>query len=269
MLSAIILFLFVGMLGGFVSGLLGIGGGVIMVPLLTLAFTCLGVEPEHVYRLAAGTSLASIIFTSIASARAHNRHLPVRWDLVKAFAPYLIVSTFLGTAIATRINPGILKIVFILFLFSLAGRMLFNIHLKAREKPLPAMATRVVSSLIGLFCSFVGVGGGTMIVPYLTWNGANMHSAIGVSATLGFFISLSGALGYAVNGLSETGLPWGAFGYVHIPALAAIMLTAVIFAPYGVKLAHKLTEKKLKFVFAIAMLLVGVGMVWTTINSWL
>ena len=269
MLSAAIIFICVGIVGGFVSGLLGIGGGVIMVPLLTLAFTWMGVEPEFVYRLAAGTSLASIIFTSIASARAHAKHLPVRWDLVKGFAPYLVVGTLLGTVVATRINPGILKVVFVLFLFSLAVRMLLNIHLKTREFPLPSSITGVVGSLIGLFCSFVGVGGGTMIVPYLTWNAVSMHSAIGVSATLGFFISLSGALGYCINGLGEAGLPWGALGYVHIPALVIIMVTAVFFAPYGVKLAHKLTEKRLKFVFGVAMLIIGMGMAFTTINSWL
>ena len=269
MLSATILFICVGIVGGFISGLLGIGGGIIMVPLLTLAFTWLGVEPEYIYRLAAGTSLASIVFTSIASARAHNKHLPVRWDLVKGFAPYLVVGTFLGTAVATRINPGILKIVFVLFLFSLAVRMLFNIHLKVRDSALPAAVTGVVGSVIGLFCSFVGVGGGTMIVPYLTWNGIGMHSAVGVSSALGFFISLSGGIGYSINGLSETGLPWGALGYVHIPALVIIMITAVLFAPYGVKLAHKLTEKRLKLVFGLAMLIIGMGMAWTTVNSWL
>lgn len=269
MLSAAILFICVGIIGGFVSGLLGIGGGVIMVPLLTLAFTWLGVEPEYIYRLAAGTSLACIIFTSLASARAHGKHLPMRWDLVKSFSPYLVVGTFLGTVVATRINPGILKIVFVLFLFSLAVRMLLNLHLKPRKAPLPAPVTGLVGWIIGLFCSFVGVGGGTMIVPYLTWNGVAMHSAIGASSALGFFISLSGAVGYVANGLNEPGLPWGALGYVHIPALVAAMLTTVFFASYGVRLAHKLSEKRLKFVFGIAMLVMGMGMAWNTISGWI
>ena len=269
MLSASLIFIWTGIVGGFISGLLGIGGGVVMVPLLVLAFTLLGVEPEHIYRMAVGTSLASIIFTSLASARAHNKYLPLRWDLVKGLAPYLVVGTLLGTAVAARINPNILKIIFTLFLFGLAGRMLFHLQLKPRATPLPPALSGVFGSVIGFFCSLVGIGGGTMIVPYLTWNCASIHCAIGVSATLAFFVSLSGALGYAINGMILTNLPWGAWGYVHMPALVAIMISAAICAPYGVRLAHKLSEARLKLLFSMAMLIIGLGMAWTTINSWI
>lgn len=265
MIFALMLFLTVGMVGGFFSGLLGIGGGIIMVPLLSLAFSLLGADPDQIYRLAVGTSLASIAFTSFSSARAHNKYMPLRWDLIKSLAPWLVLGTLAGSSVATRLNPLFLKAFFTLFIFTLAVNMLVGFKFGQRKNPVPPALSAPVGALIGAICSLVGIGGGTIIVPYLHWNCNTMRCAIAVSASLGVFISISGALGYVVNGIVEhgfpgAGMPWGALGYVHLPALAAIMLTAVLFAPMGVKIAHKLTERRLKIIFGLMMLIIGTGM---------
>ena len=268
MLFAIFLFLCVGIIGGFISGLLGLGGGVIIVPLLTIAFTWIGIDPNEIYRLAVGTSLASIAFTSFASARAHNKTLPLRWDLVKSLAPYLVVGILLGSTVATRINPTILKTIFTLFIYSLALRMLLDFRLKKRTKEVPISLNVVVGTIIGVACSLLGIGGGTLLVPYMTWVSGSMHCAVGVSAALGVFISIAGTTGYIINGLNEPGLPWGTLGYIHIPALTAIMITSIFFAPLGVRLAHKLSARKLKIVFGCAMFVIGSGMLWGLINAY-
>jgi len=269
MVYAISLFLAVGAAGGFFSGLLGIGGGVVMVPLLTLAFTLLGVAPDQIYRLAVGTSLASIAFTSLASARAHHKVIPLRRDLIKNMAPWLVLGTLAGSSVATKIDPAFLKAFFTLFIFALAAHMLLDLKIKQRKTPAPNTVTGIAGTAIGVISSMIGIGGGTMIVPYLTWNGNNMHSAIGVSAGLGFFISLSGTIGYIFNGISQNGMPWGALGYVHIPALAAVMLTATLVAPAGVKLAHKLSAAQLKLVFGCSMLAIGASMLTNLIRNYL
>lgn len=269
MIYAIALFLAVGVAGGFFSGLLGIGGGVVMVPLLTLAFTLIGVDPAQIYRLAVGTSLASIAFTSLASARAHHKVMPLRWSLVRGMAPWLVLGTLAGSSVATRINPAFLKAFFTLFIFALAAHMLIGFKIKQREQAPAYALTGAVGTVIGVISSMIGIGGGTMIVPYLTWTGNSMHSAVGVSASLGFFISLSGTGGYIFNGLSQAGLPWGALGYVHIPALLAVMLTATLIAPFGVKLAHKLSAARLKIVFGCSMLVIGASMLTNLIKNYL
>ena len=266
---AAFLFLAVGLAGGVFSGLLGIGGGVIMVPLLTLAFTFLGVDPQQIYRLAVSTSLASIAFTSLASARAHSKFIPLRWDLIKNMAPWLVLGTLTGSIIAARVSPVFLKAFFTLFIFALGARMLSGLKLKQREKPLGHAATGAASILIGLVSSMIGIGGGSMIVPYLNWNSSNMHSAIGASASLGFFISLSGTAGYILNGLNQTALPWGTLGYIHVPALLVIMGGATLCAPLGVKLAHKLSPGQLRMVFGCSMFLIGTGMLTNLIKNYI
>ena len=266
---AAFLFLAVGLAGGVFSGLLGIGGGVIMVPLLTLAFTFLGVDPQQIYRLAVGTSLASIAFTSLASARAHSKFIPLRWGLIRSMAPWLVLGTLAGSSIAARISPTFLKAFFTLFIFTLGARMLSGLKLKQREKPLGRTATSAISIVIGLVSSMIGIGGGSMIVPYLNWNLSSMHSAIGVSASLGFFISLSGTAGYILNGLNQSALPWGALGYIHIPALLIIMGGATLCAPLGVRLAHKLSPGQLRVVFGSSMLLIGAGMLTSLIKNYI
>ena len=270
----ILLFFAVGLIGGFFSGLLGIGGGIIMVPLLSLAFSLLGADPEQVYRLAVGTSLAGITFTSFSSAMAHNKRLPLPWKIIRGLAPWLILGTLLGSSMATRINPVFLKAVFSLFIFSLAFFMLTGFRAAQRARPLPAAISAGAGVLIGGFCSLVGIGGGTIIVPYLHWNGNNMLGAIGASAALGVCISISGALGYAVNGIIErglpgAGLPWGTLGYIHLPALLAVMFTAALAAPLGAKLAHQSTEQRLKLIFGLVMLLIGTGMLLNLMGCFL
>ncbi|MBQ4132359.1 MAG: sulfite exporter TauE/SafE family protein, partial [Desulfovibrionaceae bacterium] len=182
MIQATMLFLSVGLVGGFFSGLLGIGGGIIMVPLLSLAFSLLGVEPGQIYRLAVGTSLAGIAFTSFSSALSHHRRIPLRKDLIKGLAPWLVAGTLAGSSVATRINPLFLKAFFTLFIFALALRMLTGFKAAQREKPVAAAVSAVAGVLIGGFCSLVGIGGGTIIVPYLHWNCNSMPCAVGVSA---------------------------------------------------------------------------------------
>lgn len=267
MLSAILVFLAVGAIAGLVAGLLGLGGGVVVVPLLSIALASVGVAPEYVYRMAVATSMAGIIFTALSSAKAHNQASPLRFDLIKPLAPSLVIGTLGGSYLATSLDPALLKIVFTLFLYFLAARMLLNWQLKPRQKKLPAPAIGVVGMGMGVMCSLIGVGGGTMLVPFLTWINTPIHNAIGVSAALSFFIAASGTVGYVLNGLNQSGLPAWSLGYVHLLALACIVPTSVLTAPFGVKLAYRLSPKQLKIVFGLTMLVLGSGMLWGLLKN--
>ncbi len=259
MISAILIFISVGILGGLTSGLLGLGGGIIIVPLLSIAFNWLGLPSQYIYHMAVATSMSCILFSSIFSAKAHNKKNPLRWDLIKILAPVLILGALAGSHIATCINSIYLKIFFAIFLFSLAIRMLLNLHFPICKTKLPEPILAGIGICIGIICSLVGIGGGTLIVPFLNCQGVSLHKAIGVSATLGFFIALAGSLGYIISNLYQMDIP-STLGYIHLPALLCIAPSSILTAPYGVKLAYKLKAKTLKIIFGFTMLLLGSGM---------
>lgn len=250
-----------GAVAGFFAGLLGVGGGAIMVPVLALMFAAQGFPETHLMHLALGTSMAAIIFTSISSLRAHHGHGAVRWPIVRIIAPGIIVGTFAGAQLASIVPTRPLAIFFTVFMSYVAFQMLANIKPKpSRQLPGP-LGMFVVGNGIGAVSALVAIGGGSLSVPFMTWCNVKMHEAIGTSAAIGFPIAVAGTLGYLVGGWGASGLPAWSFGYVYLPALAACVVTSMLTAPLGAKAAHSLPVATLKKIFAGVILLLLAKMV--------
>jgi uncharacterized membrane protein YfcA len=261
-MESLIPYLLTGACIGMLSGLLGIGGGLVIVPVLVFTLSAAGVSGGHVMQVALGTSLATIIFTSISSARAHHRHQAVNWKLVCSIAPGIIAGTLLGSWLGANMQTGVLKFIFTLFAFAVGTELMFN----ARPKPsreLPGrMAIVLVGAAIGGLSSLVGIGGGSLSVPFMIYCNVPMRQAVGTSSAIGLPIALAGATGYALAGLKVQGLPQFSLGYIYLPALAGIALASVLTAPIGARLAHRLPVPQLKKVFALLLYGLGVKMAW-------
>jgi uncharacterized membrane protein YfcA len=254
-------YLALGAVAGFFAGLLGVGGGAIMVPVLALMFAAQGFPEAHLMHLALGTSMAAIIFTSISSLRAHHGHGAVRWPIVRIIAPGILVGTFAGAQLASIVPTRPLAIFFTLFMSYVAFQMLANIKPKpARQLP-GTFGMFVVGSGIGAVSALVAIGGGSLSVPFMTWCNVKMHEAIGTSAAIGFPIAVAGTLGYLVGGWGAGGLPVWSFGYVYLPALAACVVVSMLTAPLGAQAAHSLPVATLKKIFAGVILLLLAKMV--------
>lgn len=247
-------YLALGAFAGFFAGLLGVGGGGVMVPVLTSLFIAQGFPKDVAVHLALGTSMAAIVVTSISSLRAHHQHGAVRWDIVKAVAPGVLVGTFLATFLASRVSAVPLAVFFACFMTYVAVQMLINVKSKpSRQLPGPLGLTAVGGGIGGI-SALVAIGGGSLSVPFMTWCNVPMHHAIGTSAAIGLPIALAGAVGYLVNGWGAGGLPPYSIGFVYVPALV-LMAVSVLTAPLGARLAHRLPVATLKKIFAGVLLL--------------
>jgi uncharacterized membrane protein YfcA len=255
-------YLALGAVAGFFAGLLGVGGGAIMVPVLALMFAAQGFPKEHLMHLALGTSMAAIVFTSISSLRAHHKHGAVNWAIVRTITPGILVGTFAGAQLASVIPTRPLAIFFTVFMTYVAFQMLANIKPRpARQLP-GGFGMFAVGSGIGAISALVAIGGGSLTVPFLTWCNVKMHNAIGTSAAVGFPIAVAGSVGYLVGGgVTGSGLPSGSFGYIYVPALVACVVLSMLTAPLGARAAHKLPVPALKRIFAGMILLLLAKMV--------
>ena len=262
MITSMLVFLASGAVAGVLAGLLGVGGGIVIVPMLALILPWQGVPAQYVQHLALGTSLASIIVTSISSSRAHHSRGAVRWDIWKSITPGILVGTFLGGLVAAEMPIAFLKGFFVCFLYFVALQMLLDLKPKASRDLPGALGTSAVGGGIGLISSFVGIGGGTLSVPFMSLCNVPMHTAVGTSAAIGFPIAVAGTLGYIVGGWGMPDLPPGALGYVHVLAFAGLAFASFFTAPLGAKLAHKLPVKTLKRFFAVFLLIMATRMLW-------
>ena len=252
-----------GLVVGFLAGLLGVGGGLIIVPVLIMLLhahgLAVGMEPQ----LALGTSLASILFTSLSSVRAHHRHGAVEWPLVRRIAPGIVLGTLTGAVLAAQMSATVLKVFFVVFLFYAATQMWLDFR-PAPHRGLPGRAqTTLAGGVIGAVSSWVGIGGGTLSVPFMLWHNVPLHRAIATSAAIGFPIALAGAAGYAMGGWHASGLPVGSLGFVYLPALTGIVMGSVLTAPMGARTAHRLPVRPLKRVFALLLFALALRMAWT------
>lgn len=262
MLTIIALYLGLGAVAGVLAGLLGIGGGLVIVPMLVFAFTWQGLPAEHMMHLALGTSLASIIFTAVSSFMAHHKRGAVRWEVVRRITPGIIIGTLAGTFLAAALSTTFLKIFFAIFLYFVAWQILSG-RKPQPGRELPGHGGMLgIGGGIGVFSSLVGIGGGTLSVPFMLWCNIGLHQAIGTSAAIGFPIAVAGTIGYIFNGWPVADLPAWSLGYIYLPALAGIVAASVLTAPWGVRLAHSLPVAKLKKIFAILLLAVASRMLW-------
>ena len=260
MLTTLLIYALVGAIVGILAGLFGIGGGLVIVPMLLYAFSLQPIPHELTMHLALGTSLASIIFTSISSSFAHHKRGAVHWDIVKKITIGILVGTFLGSCIASLMSTNFLKIFFVVFLFVVATQILLNKKPKPGREIPGTLGMFGTGNVIGMFSSLVGIGGGTLSVPFMLWCNINAHHAVATSAAIGLPIALSGAFGYIFNGWNVAGLPHYSLGYVYLPALFGITAISVLTAPIGVKLAHSLPVHRLKRIFSLLLYVVATKM---------
>lgn len=245
-----------GIMAGLLAGLLGVGGGIIIVPMLTFLFSSQQLPYDHVAHLAVGTSLASIAFTSISSMRSHHARGCVEWDIFKKISPGILAGSLFGTWVAAQLSTRFLKGFFVAFLVYVSIQMFLEFKPSPR-KPVGKSGMFFFGSLIGGISALVGIGGGTMSVPFLIWHAVPIRSAIGTSAAIGFPIAISGTLGYILNGMHEPTLPPLTLGYIYLPALFGVSIMSMLTAPLGAKIAHHIPVKSLKKGFACFLVLVA------------
>lgn len=252
-----------GIVVGIMAGLLGIGGGGILVPILTTIFIFQGVSKDTVVHLALGTSMACIALTSLSSMRAHHANSAVNWHLAKIMSFGMIIGTFLATFLIPYISSKILAIFFTIFMAYVSFQMLRNTKRHAKTGDINKTELRFVTLGIGAISALVSIGGGSLTVPYLTWRNINIRNAIGTSAALGFFISIAGTLGYLINGILSVGATKYTWGYIYVPAVFLISIPSYFTAPLGAKLTQKLPVQNLKKIFGILLLVLSFKMLFS------
>ena len=251
-----------GIFAGFVAGLFGVGGGLTIVPLLFMLFSAQDFPVQHTMHLALGTSMATIVFTSIASTRAHHSHGAVRWDVVKAFAPGLMLGTFSGSFVAAWVPTRPLAMVFTVIVYYAAAQMILDFKPKPHRALPGTIGMFTAGAVIGVVSSLVAAGGGFLSIPFMVFCNVAIHNAVGTSAALGFPIALAGSFGYIASGLKATGLPEYSLGYIYLPAFVGVVAFSFVVAPFGARLAHKLPVKQLKRAFGGFLALLATKMAW-------
>jgi uncharacterized membrane protein YfcA len=251
---------------GFAAGLLGIGGGMLIVPFMTMILAAKHFPKEHIVHMAIATSLATIMFTSMSSVRAHHARGAVVWRIAKLLAPGILIGSWVGPWIGAQMNSSVLAVFFSVFVAASATQMLIDKKPSAsRDLPgTPGMFA--AGGGIGVLSGIVGAGGGFISVPFMTWCNVKIHNAVATSAALGFPIALAGTLSNIYFGMKVPDLPSGSLGYIYLPALLVISLASVMTAPLGAKIAHKLPVKSLKKVFACMLYTLAAYMLYKAMS---
>ncbi|PKN06919.1 MAG: hypothetical protein CVU73_13800 [Deltaproteobacteria bacterium HGW-Deltaproteobacteria-8] len=264
-LTAWLIYIGTGAFAGALAGLLGIGGGLVIVPILHIAFLAQGLPGPYIQHLALGTSMATIIFTSLSSMRSHHKRGAVLWPVFKALTPGILIGSFLGSKLTAFLSTRFLSGFFVVFLYYVATQMILNIKPKATRNVPGPLGMFGAGGAIGGLSSLVGIGGGTMTVPFLTWCNVAMHSCIGTAAAVGLPIALAATAGFIWGGMNTDlpGMAGGYLGFIYIPAFIGIVGASVLTAPLGAKLAHNLPVAKLKKAFACLLVIVATRMLWS------
>jgi uncharacterized protein len=255
-----------GIFGGFAAGLFGVGGGLTLVPFLYMLFVAQQFPPEHLMHLALGTSMTTIVFTSISSMRAHHGHGAVRWDIVRTMAPGLVIGTFAGSLVAGQVPTGPMTAIFIAIVYYASLQMVLDFKPQAHRQMPGPLGRILAGGIIGIISSLVAAGGGFLSVPFMLFCNVAIHNAVGTSAALGFPIAVAGAVGYIVAGWNDVGLPPHTFGYIYLPAFLGIVVMSILTAPIGARLAHRLPVKKLKRAFGVFLALLATKMLHNLIG---
>ena len=253
--------LLTGAVGGVLAGLLGVGGGIVIVPVLDAALGILDVDPAIRMHVAVATSLATIIPTSISSSRAHRARGAVDMDLVKLWGPFVFAGSIIGTILAARIGSDVLSLVFGIVALLVAIKMMLPLEDVHLSEDVPRGLLAPITPLgIGGLSSMMGIGGGTLSVPVLTLMNQAIHRAVGTAALFGLLISLPGAIGFIIGGWQDSRLPPGSLGYVNVIGFLLISPVTVLTAPLGARLAHRLGRRQLSLAFGLFLLIVAVRM---------
>lgn len=261
-------FALLGVATGFLAGLLGIGGGMLMVPFVTIILANQNVAPNLAVKMAIATSMATIIFTSLSSVRAHHKRGAVRWDIVKRLAPGIVIGSIIGSlGVFALLKGSYLAIFFGLFVSFSATQMFLDKKPKPTRQMPGTGGQLVAGGFIGFLSGLVGAGGGFISVPFMTWCNIPIHNAVATSAALGFPIALANVLGYVISGQSVTNLPAGSLGYIWLPALLVIAICSFTTAPFGARAAHNIPVGQLKRVFACILYALAAYMLYKGLSS--
>jgi uncharacterized membrane protein YfcA len=250
-----------GVAAGFIAGLLGVGGGIVIVPVLYLVFTSLGVDESVRLQVATGTSLSTIVFTSFASLRAHNKKNSVDWDLFWSWAPGIVIGVLIGTALAAVVSGKSLTAFFGAVALLVAGWMALSSPNLQLFRGLPTGGLKyLVTGAIGIVSALMGIGGGTLSVPTMTLCGYPIHRAVGTASAVGFLIGVPGTIGMIIGGWGRAGLPPFSLGFVNVLGLALILPASMLLAPWGARAAHALPVRWLRLAFALFLAATAVKM---------
>ncbi|WP_286240402.1 sulfite exporter TauE/SafE family protein [Neptuniibacter halophilus] len=257
MLLTILIYLLLGAAAGVVAGLFGIGGGLLIVPVLVFSFELQGMSADVLTHAAVATSLATIVATSISSTMAHHKRGAVRWDIFRPLSMGIVLGAFLGVVTAGKMTGEWLQISLGCFAIAISIQMAFNLKPGAGDQEISTTGHGIAGGVIGWFSAIFGIGGGTLSVPYLSWGRIQMQQAVATSAACGLPIALMGALTNIWQGWDHPLMPEWSAGFIYLPALLGIVLTSTLFAKVGAKLAHSLPPLLLKRIFAGFLLVVG------------
>ncbi len=247
-------YLILGAVVGILAGMFGIGGGTILVPVLLFLFDAQHFPADHLMHIALGTSMATIIFTSLASLHKHHQHGAVDWRVVRRITPGILLGTGIGALFATSVSPRFMGIFFAVFVYYAAAQILVDKRPHS-SRQLPGLAgMTLVGIFTGWLSSMVSIGGGTIVVPFLLWCNIAIRNAIGTSAAIGFPIAIGGTAGYIVTGMDTQSLPEYTLGYVHLPAVFWVALGSVVTAPLGAKAIHRMNTGILRKLFAVLLI---------------
>lgn len=265
-LELIPLLLVIGCIGGFLSGLLGIGGGLVFVPALYFGFTHFGVNTEQAIRMSVGTSVALILVTAASSAFWHNKKGAIDFSIIKSWSPFIVIGVATGTTFAASVNGHFLKQMFAVVSLLIAAYMAFSKEQKT-EPPAHRVSKKIqrtVAAFIGGISSMIGVGGAVLTVPFMVYIGIPMRKAVGTGGALGFIISLPAMIGYVLSGLPHAHeLPPYSFGYVNLLAAGVIIPVSMLFSPVGVHVSHLTSKNRLRRIFALVLVIVSFRMFMT------
>ncbi len=257
-----------GLCTGFLAGLLGVGGGMLIGPFMTMILSARGLPADLVVKMSIATSMATIMFTSLSSVRAHHAQGGVRWDLVRGLAPGIVVGSALASlGLFALLKGSALAIFFAVFVGFSATQMLLDKKPKPSRQMPGTGGQLATGGVIGLLSGLVGAGGGFISVPFMVAHNVSIRNAVSTSAALGFPIALANATGYAISGSGLEGLPTGSLGYIWLPGLVFIACGSVLTAPLGAKMAHRMPVPKLKRVFAVLLYALAAYMLWKGLRS--
>ena len=249
MSELVALLLHLGAFSGFLAGLLGVGGGLIIVPAL-LYLLAPSVDQSILMHTSIGTALAAIVFTSISSLYAHQRHGAILWNNFTKLAPTILLGSFTGALLVKYMSFDFLRLFFAFFEISVALILWFGVSTSSHADNLSRWVWSISGYVIGLISAMVGIGGGTMTTPFLVYNNVDIKNAIATSASVGMPIAIAGSIGFMITGSSQA-LPTGGIGFINFEALIAIVATSIFFAPLGAKVTHSVESKKLKKGFSM------------------
>lgn len=262
MIEIILASVVLGLFAGLLAGLFGIGGGMVIVPVLVFLFSAHGFPENLTLIMSIATSLATILFTAIASVKAHHRLASIAWGKVMRLTPGIIIGAMSGAVMADSIDTALLKKLFISYLLYIGFHMALQSEPRTGRLPSSKPLDFIVSIFIGLASSLVGIGGGTLTVPYLVHFQTPMRNAVAIASACGLPIALAGTVSYAILGRKELNLPEWSVGYVYLPAFAGILFSSILTAPIGAKLANRLPAKKLKRYFSLLIFIMAIKMLW-------